>query len=137
MEVTCTNLVLVRIWKKINNDKRRDMVVRKVVAHLCLTLIIWLKFNNDKRRRDMVLYCWHNRHIPRLILLQRSHLSTILCNDSRNIWSPPLFINIILSMFSYSIRCKLVNAYISSATYCPNEHNYKISWRFHCRDGCP
>ena len=27
--------------KKINNDKRRrDMVVGKVVAHLCLTLII-------------------------------------------------------------------------------------------------
>ena len=41
--------------KKINNDKRRDMVVGKVVAHLCLTLIIWKKFNNDKRRRDMVV----------------------------------------------------------------------------------
>jgi hypothetical protein len=27
--------------KKINNDKRRrDMIVGKVVAHLCLTLII-------------------------------------------------------------------------------------------------
>jgi hypothetical protein len=26
--------------KKINNDKRRDTVVGKVVAHLCLTLII-------------------------------------------------------------------------------------------------
>jgi hypothetical protein len=26
--------------KKIDNDKRRDMVVGKVVAHLCLTLII-------------------------------------------------------------------------------------------------
>jgi hypothetical protein len=26
--------------KKINNDKRSDMVVGKVVAHLCLTLII-------------------------------------------------------------------------------------------------
>jgi hypothetical protein len=37
------------------NDKRRDMLVEKVVAHLCLTLIIWLKFNNDKRRRDMVV----------------------------------------------------------------------------------
>jgi hypothetical protein len=33
--------------KKINNDKRRrDMVVGKVVAHLCLTLIIKeLKFS--------------------------------------------------------------------------------------------
>ena len=41
--------------KKNNNNKRMDMVVGKVVAHLCLTLIIWLKFNNDKRRRDMVL----------------------------------------------------------------------------------
>ena len=30
--------------KKNNNDKRRDMVVGKVVAHLCLTLIIILKF---------------------------------------------------------------------------------------------
>jgi hypothetical protein len=30
--------------KKFNNDKmRRDMVVGKVVAHLCLTLIIWRK----------------------------------------------------------------------------------------------
>ena len=26
--------------KKINSDKRRDMVVGKVVVHLCLTLII-------------------------------------------------------------------------------------------------
>jgi hypothetical protein len=26
--------------KKINNDKRLDTVVGKVVAHLCLTLII-------------------------------------------------------------------------------------------------
>jgi hypothetical protein len=41
--------------KKVNNDKRRDMVVGKAVAHLCLTLIIRLKFNNDKRRRDMVV----------------------------------------------------------------------------------
>ena len=42
------NLVLVRIWKKINNDKRRkDMVVGKVVAHLCLTLIIWKETNTD------------------------------------------------------------------------------------------
>jgi hypothetical protein len=34
--------------KEFNNDKRRDMVVGKVVAHLCLTLIIWKKFNNEK-----------------------------------------------------------------------------------------
>ena len=41
MEVTCTNLVLVKIWKKINNAKRRkDVAVGKVAAHLCLTLII-------------------------------------------------------------------------------------------------
>jgi hypothetical protein len=34
-------LVLVRIWEKINNDKRRkEVVVGKVAAHLCLTLII-------------------------------------------------------------------------------------------------
>ena len=32
--------------KKINIDKRRrDMVVGKVAAHLCLTLIIILKFS--------------------------------------------------------------------------------------------
>jgi hypothetical protein len=31
------------------------MVVGKVVAHLCLTLIIWKKINNDKGRRDMVV----------------------------------------------------------------------------------
>ena len=30
--------------KQINNDKRRrDMIVGKVVAHLCLALIIWEK----------------------------------------------------------------------------------------------
>ena len=41
MEVTCTNLVLVRVWKKINNDRRRKEVpVGKVAAHLCLILII-------------------------------------------------------------------------------------------------
>ena len=33
--------------KKINNDKRRDMVVGKVVAHLCLTL---LKFSVEHDR---------------------------------------------------------------------------------------
>ena len=33
--------MLVRIWKKIDNDKRRkEVVVGKVAAHLCLTLII-------------------------------------------------------------------------------------------------
>ena len=33
--------MLVRIWKKINNDKRRkEVAVGKVAAHLCLTLII-------------------------------------------------------------------------------------------------
>ena len=38
MGVTCTNLVLVRIY--IKNDKRRKEVeVGKVAAHLCLTLI--------------------------------------------------------------------------------------------------
>ena len=31
----------IKDMKKINNDKRRrDMVVKKVAAHLCLTLII-------------------------------------------------------------------------------------------------
>jgi hypothetical protein len=41
VEVTCTNLVLVRICKKINNDKRRKGVaLRKALAHLCLTLIM-------------------------------------------------------------------------------------------------
>jgi hypothetical protein len=54
VEVTCTNLVLVikDMKKKINNDKRRrDMVVGKVVAHLCLTLIIKkLKFSVEHDR---------------------------------------------------------------------------------------
>ena len=38
--------------KEINNDKRRrDMVVGKVVAHLCLTLIIKeLKFSVEQSR---------------------------------------------------------------------------------------
>ena len=38
--------------KKINNDKRRrDMVVGKVAAHLCLTLIIKeLKFSVEQSR---------------------------------------------------------------------------------------
>ena len=41
MEVTCTNLVLLRICKKVHNDKRRkEVAIRKVEAHLCLTLII-------------------------------------------------------------------------------------------------
>ena len=34
-------LVIVRIWQKIDNDKRRkEVVVGKVAAHLCLTLKI-------------------------------------------------------------------------------------------------
>ena len=34
------NLVLVRIWIKSNNDKRRKkVVVGKVASYLCLTLI--------------------------------------------------------------------------------------------------
>jgi hypothetical protein len=33
--------VLVRVWKKINNEKRiKEVAVGKVPAHLCLTLII-------------------------------------------------------------------------------------------------
>jgi hypothetical protein len=36
--------------KKINNDKRRDMVVGKVVAHLCLTILIILKFSVEHDR---------------------------------------------------------------------------------------
>jgi hypothetical protein len=33
--------MLVKIWKKINNDrKRKEVVVGKSAAHLCLTLII-------------------------------------------------------------------------------------------------
>jgi hypothetical protein len=37
--------------KKSNNCKRRrDMVVGKVVAHLCLTLIIILKFSVEHDR---------------------------------------------------------------------------------------
>jgi hypothetical protein len=37
--------------KKINNDKRRDMVVGKAAAHLCLTLNIFeLKFSVEHDR---------------------------------------------------------------------------------------
>ena len=33
--------MLISIWKKINNDKKRkEVAVGKVEAHLCLTLII-------------------------------------------------------------------------------------------------
>ena len=37
MEVTCLNLVLVRIWKNIYNKGGGN---REVAAHLCLTLIV-------------------------------------------------------------------------------------------------
>jgi hypothetical protein len=66
VEVICTNLVLVssregdgafmsntnNVKNKINNDKRRrDMVVGRVVAHLCVTLIIKeLKFSVEHDR---------------------------------------------------------------------------------------
>ena len=41
MEVTCTNLVLVKILKKTDNNKRRkEAAVGKLPEHLCLTLII-------------------------------------------------------------------------------------------------
>ena len=42
--------------KKINNDKRRkDMIVGKVVAHLCLTLIIKeLKFSVEHCSTDFL-----------------------------------------------------------------------------------
>ena len=52
MEVTCTNLVLVKLEKKFNNDKRRKEVTgRKVVMHLCLTLIIKeLKISVEQNR---------------------------------------------------------------------------------------
>jgi len=36
--------------KNINKDKRRDMVVGKVMVHLCLTLIIILKFSVEHDR---------------------------------------------------------------------------------------
>jgi hypothetical protein len=36
--------------KKMNNDNRRDMVVGKVVGHLCLTLIIIMKFSVEHDR---------------------------------------------------------------------------------------
>jgi len=45
--------------KTINNDKRRDMIVGKVVAHLCLALLIILKFSIE-----------HDRVITTLILLK-------------------------------------------------------------------
>ena len=46
------NLVLLRIWKKNNNDKsRKDVAIGKVVVHLCLTLIIKeLKINVEQDR---------------------------------------------------------------------------------------
>ena len=44
--------MLARIWKKINNDKRRkEVAVGKVAAHLCLTLNIkGLKFSVEQDR---------------------------------------------------------------------------------------
>jgi len=36
--------------KKLNNYKRRDMVLGMVVVHLCLTLIIILKFSVEHDR---------------------------------------------------------------------------------------
>ena len=36
--------------KNYNDKRRRDMVVGKVVAHLCLTLIIILKFSVEHDR---------------------------------------------------------------------------------------
>jgi hypothetical protein len=39
--VTCTNLVLVSIYKKNYDDKRgKEVAIRKVAVHLCLTLIL-------------------------------------------------------------------------------------------------
>ena len=41
MEVTCSNLVLVRILKfYLKKDIIREVAVGKIVAHLCLILII-------------------------------------------------------------------------------------------------
>jgi hypothetical protein len=41
MEITCTNLMFVKIRSKINNDKRRkEVAVGKLPKHLCLALII-------------------------------------------------------------------------------------------------
>ena len=59
MEVTCTNLVLVRIWKKkIKNDKRRkEVTIGKVAAHLCLTPTIKeLKISVEQDRVVKPLY---------------------------------------------------------------------------------
>jgi hypothetical protein len=38
-----------------NNDKRKDMVVEKVVAHLCLPLLIILKFSVEHDREVTTL----------------------------------------------------------------------------------
>jgi len=41
VEVTCANLVSIKILNFFNNNKRRkEVVVEKVAAYLCLTLII-------------------------------------------------------------------------------------------------
>jgi hypothetical protein len=44
--------MLVRIWEKIHNDKRRkEVAIGKVAAHLCLTLINKeLKINVEQDR---------------------------------------------------------------------------------------
>ena len=50
MEATCTYLVLVRIRKKINNDRRRkEVVVGKVAVH-SLLIIKELKINVEHDR---------------------------------------------------------------------------------------
>jgi hypothetical protein len=47
--------------KKINNDKRRrDMVVGKVVAHLCLTLIT----------KELIFSVEHDRVVTTLITIK-------------------------------------------------------------------
>ena len=45
MEVTCFNLVLIRIWKKINNEKRR--VPKYLLANL-LALLKVLKISVEQ-----------------------------------------------------------------------------------------
>jgi hypothetical protein len=61
VEVTYTNLRLVRIWKKINNDKRRkEVIVGKVAAHLCLTLII----------KELKISVWQDRVVTTLNIIK-------------------------------------------------------------------
>ena len=65
VEVTCTNLVLIRIRKKINNDKRR----KEGAVDLCLTLII----------KELKFIVEHDRVVTTLNITKHYILYLVYC----------------------------------------------------------